>query len=60
MVSKLIKFVVVIALVALVISIFPIFYTWIKELIYWFLELGKWGVIVLFSACIMIIIDFFR
>lgn len=60
MIGKLINFVIVIALVTLVITIFPSVYGILKDFIYWILSFGKWGVIILISACIMIITNLFR
>ena len=51
MVGNLIRLVVIVALVSLVINIFPGLYSYLKEFIHWILDFGKWGIIILFSIC---------
>ena len=60
MVANLIKLVVIVAIVALVINIFPGVYAYLKSFIHWILDFGKWGIIILFSVCLMALFDFFR
>lgn len=52
MLSKLIKIVIIVALITLVISLFPVTYEWCKIAIEWILSQGKWGIIAL-VACIL-------
>jgi hypothetical protein len=60
MVGNLIRLVVIVALVSLVINIFPGLYSYLKEFIHWILDFGKWGIIILFSIFLMALFDFFR
>jgi hypothetical protein len=58
MLSRIIKLIVVIAILALVIVIFPIVYDWLKIAINWILSFGKYGVIIIASCIICTILDF--
>lgn len=60
MISKIIQFVIVFALIALVINIFPKAYNWAVEFIQWVMSFGKWGVIALLTCCVIAVVDGFR
>lgn len=60
MVGNIIKLILVIAVMTLIITIFPIVYEWMRILIMWVLSLGKWGVIGLTSLIIGAIIGIFN
>lgn len=60
MVNKLISFVVVFALVALVINIFPSVLVWLQTAIGWVLSFGKWGIIALTTLCLAFFFDWVR
>jgi hypothetical protein len=60
MVSKIIQFVIVFALVALLISIFPKVYAWALDFIRWVIGLGKWGVIALITCIVIAFLDGLR
>lgn len=58
MISRLIRLVIVVALIALVVNIFPTAYDWLKTAIEWVLSFGKWGVITLASCVIIAVLGF--
>lgn len=58
MMNNIFKLIIVIALVTLLINIFPIIFTWVSDLITWLLSSGKWGIIFIFSSIILFFIDF--
>lgn len=60
MLNKLISFVVVFALVALVVNIFPVAMTWLTSAIGWVLSFGKWGIIALTTLCLAFFFDWAR
>lgn len=60
MVSKIIQFVIVFALIALVINIFPKVSVWLADFFHWVLSFGKWGVIALASLCVLALVEGFR
>jgi hypothetical protein len=60
MVSKIIQFVIVFALISLAINIFPKVYVWAVEFINWVMSFGKWGVIALVTCIAIAIIDGLR
>lgn len=60
MVRNIIGLVIVVAVIALIISIFPIVYQWLKVALEWILSLGKWGVIILISCMLIAVFDMFR
>lgn len=59
MISKLVKLLIVVALVFLVANIFPTTYEWVEVAIDWFLSFGKWGVITLFACCVVSVTSLF-
>jgi hypothetical protein len=60
MVRNIIGLVIVVAVIALIISIFPIVYQWLKVALEWILSLGEWGVIILISCMLIAVFDMFR
>jgi hypothetical protein len=52
--------VVVVAVITLIITLFPIVYEWLRVALEWILSLGKWGVIILFSCMLIAVFDLFR
>ena len=52
MLSNIIRLIIIVAILALVISIFPITYTWFTTALEWIIAQGKWGVIAI-CACII-------
>lgn len=60
MVRNIIGLVIVVAVIALIISIFPIVYQWLKIALEWILSLGEWGVIILISCMLIAVFDMFR
>ena len=60
MFSNIIKLVLVVAVMTLMISIFPDVYNWLKNGIDWILSFGKWGVITISSFIIGAIIGVFN
>lgn len=52
MLGNLIRLIIIVAILALVISIFPITYTWFTTALEWIMAQGKWGTIIL-TACII-------
>ena len=60
MVSKIIQFVIVFALISLAISIFPKVYGLAVDFINWVMSFGKWGVIALVTCIAIAIIDGLR
>lgn len=60
MVRNIIGLVIVVAVIALIISIFPIVYQWLKVALEWILSLGEWGVIILISCMLVAVFDMFR
>lgn len=60
MIRNIIGLVVVVALLTLIVCIFPIVYEWLKIALEWFLSLGKMGVIILISCVLISIFDIFR
>lgn len=59
MLANLIRIVIVVAVLALVISIFPIVLTWFNTAIEWVLSFGKWGVVAIVSCVIIAILGSF-
>ena len=60
MVRNIIGLVVVVAVITLIISLFPIVYEWLRVALEWILSLGKWGVIILISCMLIAVFDMFR
>lgn len=60
MVRNIIGLVVVVAVITLIITLFPIVYEWLKVALEWVLSLGKWGVIILISSMLIAVFDMFR
>lgn len=60
MVRNIIGLVIVVAVITLIISIFPIVYEWLRIALEWVLSLGKWGVIILISCMLIAVFDMFR
>lgn len=60
MVRNIIGLVIVVAVIALIINIFPIVYQWLKVALEWVLSLGEWGVIILISCMLIAVFDMFR
>lgn len=60
MVRNIIGLVIVVAVITLIISIFPIVYEWLRVALEWVLSLGKWGVIILISCMLIAVFDMFR
>lgn len=56
MVAKLIRLVIVVAVIGLVVEIFPFIYEWLQTALQWVISQGKWGVI---AVCSCIILSFF-
>ena len=59
MIKVIFKCIVAIALVTLVVTIFPVVGQWMREIIVWLLSLCKWVVISIFSIILIAIINFF-
>ena len=60
MVRNIIGLVVVVAVITLIVNLFPIVYEWLRVALEWVLSLGKWGVIILFSCMLIAVFDMFR
>lgn len=60
MVRNIIGLVVVVAVITLIVNLFPIVYEWLRVALEWVLSLGKWGVIILISCMLITIFDMFR
>lgn len=60
MVRNIIWLVVVVAVITLIITLFPIVYEWLKVALEWILSLGKWGVIIIISCMLIAVFDMFR
>ena len=60
MVRNIIGLVVVVAVITLIINLFPIVYEWLRAALEWIISLGKWGVIILFSCMLIAVFDMFR
>ena len=60
MVRNIIWLVVVVAVITLIITLFPIVYEWLKVALEWVLSLGKWGVIIIISCMLIAVFDMFR
>ena len=60
MVRNIIGLVVVVAVITLIITLFPIVYEWLSVALEWVLSLGKWGVIILISCMLIAVFDMFR
>lgn len=60
MVRNIIGLVVVVAVITLIINLFPIVYEWLRVALEWFLSLGKWGVIIIISCMLIAVFDIFR
>ncbi len=60
MVRNIIGLVVVVAVITLIINLFPIVYEWLRVALEWILSLGKWGVIILISCMLIAVFDMFR
>lgn len=56
MVAKLIRLVIVVAVIGLAVEIFPFIYEWLVTALQWIVSQGKWGVI---AVCSCIILSFF-
>ena len=60
MVRNIIGLVVVVAVITLIVNLFPIVYEWLRIALEWILSLGKWGVIILISCMLIAVFDMFR
>lgn len=60
MVRNIIGLAVVVAVLTLIIYLFPTVYEWLKIALEWVLSLGKWGVIILISCMLIAVFDMFR
>lgn len=60
MIRNIIGLVVVVAVITLIINLFPIVYEWLRVALEWILSLGKWGVIILISCMLIAVFDMFR
>lgn len=60
MIRNIIGLVIVVAVITLIVSIFPIVYEWLRIALEWVLSLGKWGVIILISCMLIAVFDMFR
>lgn len=60
MVRNIIGLVVVVAVITLIVNLFPIVYEWLRVALEWVLSLGKWGVIILISCMLIAVFDMFR
>lgn len=60
MIRNIIGLVVVVAVITLIITLFPIVYEWLRVALEWVLSLGKWGVIILISCILIAVFDMFR
>lgn len=60
MVRNIIGLVVVVAVITLIVNLFPIVYEWLRVALEWILSLGKWGVIILISCMLIAVFDMFR
>ena len=60
MIRNIIGLVVVVAVITLIINLFPIVYEWLRVALEWVLSLGKWGVIILISCMLIAVFDMFR
>lgn len=60
MVRNIIGLVIVVTVITLIVSIFPIVYEWLRIALEWVLSLGKWGVIILISCMLIAVFDMFR
>lgn len=56
MVAKLIRLVVVVAVIGMLVEFFPIVYDWLSAALQWVVSQGKWGVI---AICSCVILSFF-
>ena len=60
MVRNIIVFVIVVAVITFITTLFPIVYEWLRVALEWVLSLGKWGVIILISCMLIAVFDMFR
>jgi hypothetical protein len=60
MIRNIIGLVVVVAVITLIINLFPIVYEWLRVALEWVLSLGKWGVIIIISCMLIAVFDMFR
>ena len=60
MIRNIIGLVIVVAVITLIISIFPIVYEWLRIALDWVLSLGKWGAIIIISCMLIAVFDMFR
>ena len=60
MIRNIIGLVIVVAVITLIISIFPIVYEWLRIALDWVLSLGKWGAIIITSCMLIAVFDMFR
>lgn len=60
MIRNIIGLVIVVAVITLIISIFPIVYEWLRIALDWILSLGKWGAIIIISCMLIAVFDMFR
>ena len=60
MIRNIIGLVIVVAVITLIINIFPIVYEWLRIALDWVLSLGKWGVIIIISCMLIAVFDMFR
>jgi hypothetical protein len=60
MVRNIIGLAVVVAVLTLIIYLFPIVYEWFNVALEWVLSLGEWGVIILISCMLIAVFDMFR
>lgn len=57
MLGNLIKLVIVVALLALLITVAPVVLTWLNVALEWIVAQGKWGVIAIFACIIAALFD---
>lgn len=60
MIRNIIGLVIAVAVITLIINIFPIVYEWLRIALDWVLSLGKWGVIIIISCMLIAVFDMFR
>jgi hypothetical protein len=60
MVRNIIGLVIVVAVITLIVNLFPIVYEWLRVALEWVLSLGKWGVIIIISCMLIAVFDMFR
>ena len=60
MIRNIIGLVIVVAVITLIINLFPNVYEWLMVVLVGVLSLGKWGVIILISCMLIAVFDMFR